>query len=155
MRKLFLFILILLLIGCVEKPQFFEYRSAGNGKWHQDSVLNYDVYVPHAKIPYDLELFVRHGLKYKYRNLWLQVEIESPRGEIISNKLEMMLVDKKGFWKGTSVSAIVDYHAKLDKLVLNDTGVYKWRISHLMTDTVLADINDIGFSLTINKNGEK
>lgn len=154
-NRIVILILSTLLVSCTVNPDYFEYRSISNNEWHSDTSKTFVVDLEKVSNPYQVDLFVRHSLKYSYKNLWLKVEQISPKGLIETRKVELILVDSKGFWKGSSISSIVDYKVTIDNRLFVDTGRYEWRISHLMTDSVLLEINNVGLSLTKVRNGKK
>lgn len=145
----FLSVLLLMVFSCTKPPVYFKYQNVEDSAWHMDSVLTFQTVNMDTLNVYQMDVYLRHGLKYAYKNLWLQLDVQSPEGMLVSKKIELQLTDKEGFWKGTSISSLVDYKAVLDNhLVLSDTGTYTWRFSHLMSDTVLYEISDVGMSLS-------
>jgi len=150
-KFLILFLVILtLLFACQKKSVFSDYRALKGSKWHQDSVLRFDMTVPDSTKIYNLFLNVRNEGRYPYSNLWLFVKIIPPKGQVINDTIELSLATPEGKWLGYGLGDLYDmkYPYKQTTFFPN-SGYYRFEVRHGMRteDGILKGIHDFGITL--------
>ena len=150
-KFIMLFLVILtMLSACQKKSVFSDYKALKGSKWHQDSVLRFDMTVPDSTKIYNLFLNVRNEGRYPYSNLWLFVKIIPPKGQIINDTIELSLASPEGKWLGYGLGDLYDmkYPYKQTTFFPN-AGYYRFEVRHGMRteDGILKGIHDFGITL--------
>ena len=141
---------VVMLNSCNRKSIFSDYRALKGSKWHQDSVLIFDMTVPDSTKIYNLFLNVRNEGKYNYSNLWLFVKIIPPRGRAINDTIELSLATPEGKWLGYGLGDLYDMKYPYKQTTFfPQTGYYRFEVRQGMRneDGVLKGIHDFGFTL--------
>lgn len=149
----FLILLLVILAGlfsCQKKSVFSDYKALKGSKWHQDSILRFDMTVPDSTKIYNLFLNVRNEGRYPYSNLWLFVKIIPPKGQVINDTIELSLASPEGKWLGYGLGDLYDmkYPYKQTTFFPN-SGYYRFEVRHGMRteDGILRGIHDFGITL--------
>lgn len=139
-----------LLVSCNRKSVFSDYRALKGSKWHQDSVLTFDMTVPDSTKIYNLFLNVRNEGRYNYSNLWLFVKIIPPKGNAINDTIELSLATPEGKWLGYGLGDLYDMKYPYKQTTFFPAaGYYRFEVRHGMRteDGVLKGIHDFGITL--------
>jgi gliding motility-associated lipoprotein GldH len=150
--KFFMLFLVILtvLFACQKKSVFSDYKALKGSKWHQDSILRFDLTVPDSTKIYNLFLNVRNEGRYPYSNLWLFVRIIPPTGQVINDTIELTLANPEGKWLGYGLGDLYDmkYPYKQTTFFPN-AGYYRFEVRHGMRteDGILKGIHDFGITL--------
>lgn len=147
---LLLFAGFMLLLSCNKNSVFSDYRVLKGSKWHQDSILRFDLTVPDSTKIYNLFLDVRNEGRYPYSNLWLFVKIIPPKGKVVNDTIELTLATPEGKWLGYGLGDLYDmkYPYKQTTFFPN-AGYYRFEVRQGMRteDGVLKGIHDFGITL--------
>jgi len=130
-----------------DKTWFFEeYQNLTDAEWHKDSVIRFQFPVTDTLQSYNLLLGVRNKTTYKYRNLWLFVEISHPNSQAMKDTFNILLAKPSGEWLGEGLGKIKSRQAMfLRNFYFPVSGNYTINIRHGMREKVLNGIHDIGF----------
>jgi gliding motility-associated lipoprotein GldH len=145
-----LFIGFLLLLSCNRKSVFSDYHALKGSKWHQDSVLRFDMTVPDSTKLYNLFLNVRNEGRYPYSNLWLFVKIIPPKGQVLNDTIELSLAGPDGKWFGYGLGDLYDMKYPYKQTTFfPSAGYYRFEVRQGMRteDSVLRGIHDFGITL--------
>ncbi|MBS2210371.1 gliding motility lipoprotein GldH [Carboxylicivirga mesophila] len=143
--------LIIILLGlivvssCDRGVVFDQYVTIPKGGWHVDSMAVFKVDIESTEQPYNVILNVRNRSNYPNSNLWLFVEVVSPSGQTMQDKVDCVLADDAGRWIGSGWGDL--YHAKIPYQLgvkFAETGAYSFRIVQGMRDEDLEGIHNIG-----------
>jgi len=138
-----------LLNSCQRDLVYSQFVPVSSGKWHVDSVAQFDYRITDAGADYQLLIYVRHTERYPYQNMWLFVNDEQQ-----SDTIEFYLADDRGRWLGDKHQGFIEMPVLFEECKhFPDTGTYHMDISHGMRDSVLRGVIDVG--LEIIRYGEK
>ena len=144
-----------LITSCDSNVTFDVYKSMPN-QWHKDSVASFNFKAPDTVNPYNLYVNLRNTDAYKFRNLFLIVELNYPNGRVVKDTLEYKMAAPNGELLGTGFTDVkenklwVRGYKKVFKFI--EQGDYIVNIQHAMRNNGevngvknLAGITDIGF----------
>lgn len=160
MKKYFTCFFITLVIGagfisCDKNRVFNKFRPIKNAEWNKDSMVVFNVPVADTVQKHRVLLSVRNEISYKYRNLWLFIEITQPNGNALKDSFDMVLADPSGEWLGKGIGGIKTRQALFrQNFCFPDSGHYIFSIQHGMREDVLKGIRDIGIRIEKVKEGE-
>jgi len=141
---------VVIINSCNRKSVFSDYRALKGSKWHQDSILIFDMTVPDSTKIYNLFLNVRNEGKYNYSNLWLFVKIIPPKGRAINDTIELSLATPEGKWLGSGLGDLYDMKYPYKQTTFFPAaGYYRFEVRHGMRteDGILKGIHDFGITL--------
>ena len=132
-----LLILWLTVSGCQNKTYYHSYQSASIAGWQKNDTLIFSL--PNAINPsdYEFEIGIRHKDTYKYRDLWLTINDDT---------LHLYLADSIGNWKGKGIGNTRQLTSPWKNKVYQDS-IAEFRMIHIMKDSILHDIQDIGLQI--------
>ncbi len=146
-----LFVLCLvLLFSCHRKSVYSDYKALKGAKWHQDSILRFDMTVPDSTKIYNLFLNVRNEGRYPYSNLFLFVKIIPPKGKILNDTIELSLASPEGKWFGHGLGDLYDMKYPYKQATFfPSAGYYRFEVRQGMRseDGFLRGIHDFGITL--------
>jgi gliding motility-associated lipoprotein GldH len=150
----YLLLAVLLCFSCDNDSVFDEYKSFSNA-WNKDDVVSFNVNPNDSINPYNLFVNIRNTNNYKYKNLFLIVEMDFPNGKVVKDTLEYLMADKTGALLGEGISTV-----KSNKLWYKESvkfaekGDYTVKIQHAMRKNGevngvvnLEGITDVGFRI--------
>ena len=152
LTKLSIFIacccIIIILSACQSNTFHHQYQPVANTGWLKNDTLIYKIKKHLPPGEYNLQIGVRHMATYTYRDIWLEISSDSPN-HTNKDTLHLMLSDSKGNWYGKGIGGLIQYSIKLPKgFVIKDSCCLPtFYITHLMKDSLLKDINDIGIQI--------
>jgi len=141
---------LILLFSCHNKIVYSNYRTLEGSKWHQDSILRFDMTVPDSTRMYNLYLNVRNEGRYTFSNLWLFVKIIPPKGQVINDTIELALANPEGKWLGYGLGDLYDMKYPYKQTTFfPHSGYYRFEVRQGMRneDGVLKGIHDFGITL--------
>lgn len=126
-----------------------SYRSVG-GEWHKgDTVLLADTLIYDA--PDFVELFagVRCSAAYRYKDLWLLVEVLSAdAGSVVSrDTVRCAIYDDDGRLNGATAGVLYQTEHYVTSLGTSYCNPFHIRLTHLMSDSLLHGVYDVGVRL--------
>ncbi|MDO4190093.1 MAG: gliding motility lipoprotein GldH [Bacteroidales bacterium] len=149
MKKL-LFIIVVLAVALISCSQRVPYSVVDNIEdgWHKDSVHTFSINVDDTTTLYELDIVLRNTNDFPDQNLWLQVECVNPNDSLHIDTLNIFLADEFGRWRGRGIGShynnLILYQ---DSMQYAQTGVYEYRVKHLMRHTKLDGLTQIGVQL--------
>jgi len=148
MKKNSLYILIfssLFLTGCINNDVYLKYKTIIPNGWNKDSLCTFDIQIKDTTASYNLYVNIRNRGEYPYQNLWLFLSKKSPDNIQSKDSIECYLADKRGKWLGTGIGSVLEMPVLYQqKVKFSKAGIYQYKITHGMRDSVLIGINDIG-----------
>jgi gliding motility-associated lipoprotein GldH len=158
MKQYFFFILIgvISLTSCDNTMIYGEDVDIKDHVWHKDSILSFES-DSLLDLPQVLKIgvTVRNTVDYKYRNLWLFVEIKLPNKETpIRDTLNHALMTAEGFWNENVDGSNIKESVKYYKYAIQNPpkGKYSVKIQHGMRDEFLGEIVSIGTRIEKHEN---
>lgn len=145
LQLLFFITLMALFSACDKNKVFDHYKALPEAGWHKDSLQVFELNVTNTLQTNNMYINVRNDIKYKYSNLWLFIEIESPDSTAKTDTFEIVLADPAGKWLGTGFGGIKSNQVIYKRSVnFPIPGLYKINIGHGMRSNLLKGISDIG-----------
>tara|TARA_B100000795_G_C22454829_1_gene306966 strand:+ start:103 stop:579 length:477 start_codon:yes stop_codon:yes gene_type:complete len=158
MKQYFFFMLIgvISLTSCDNTMIYGEDVDIKDHVWHKDSILSFES-DSLLDLPQVLKIgvTVRNTVDYKYRNLWLFVEIKLPNKEIpIRDTLNHALMTAEGFWSENVEGSNIKESVKYYKYAIQNPpkGKYSVKVQHGMRDEFLSEIVSIGTRIEKHEN---
>lgn len=133
-----LLILWLTVSGCQKNTYYHSYQSASTAGWYKNDTLVYSLPNTINLSDYEFEIGIRHKDTYKYRDLWLTINKDT---------LHLYLADSIGNWKGKGIGNTRQLAFPWDINKLSQDSIAEFHITHIMKDSILPDIQDIGLRI--------
>ena len=145
-------VLCLVMASCNTATLYQESQNIENAEWYIDSAYSFTVDVLDTQQPYDVELFLRHGGRYGFQNIWLFVDCTDPYGVVTRDTLNIYLADNRGRWLGSGVGSLYQISAPLKQdYMFPALGNYTYSVWQGMRYNPLEDVNDIGLKVIETK----
>jgi len=149
----------IVLSSCDSNQVFDEYKTVPN-QWNKDSIISFSITPPDSTKAYNLFVNIRNTSAYKYRNLFLIVDMNFPNGKVIKDTLEYEMAKPNGELLGTGFADVKENKLWYkESVVFKETGEYKVNIQHAMRKNgdvegidELEGVTDIGFRVEPAKN---
>ena len=128
------------IMSCQNGTKYHTYIPVDPDDWKRTDTLVFTL--PQALPPslYLFEIGIRHDDSYLYRDLWLTTG---------SDTLHLYLADSIGNWKGNGIGNIRLFTAPVRPLHSPHDSLHGIRIRHIMRDTPLKGIHDIGIRISV------
>tara|TARA_B110000971_G_scaffold213706_1_gene244854 strand:- start:399 stop:875 length:477 start_codon:yes stop_codon:yes gene_type:complete len=139
-----------LLVNCThENIVFNEYIDISNSQLSTLDTVVFQTNILDTSNIHDIFLQLRTSTDYKWSNMFIFSEIDFPNSKTRTDTFEIVLMDKKGHWKGNKSGIIINYNYFLYKNIkFPIKGNYKFRFVQAMRDTVLEEVKSIGLKIT-------
>lgn len=151
-RKSNYWILFLVMIigfsSCGQKAEFDQYVTIPNDGWSADSMAVFKVDIKAKEKAYDIFINIRNRSAYPNSNLWLFIDVISPTGKTMHQKVDCLLADETGKWLGSGWGDL--FHVKvplMQNVKFAEEGEYTFRIVHGMRKEDLEGIHNIGLRM--------
>lgn len=135
----------MLLLSCEDKV-LHEFRSVKDG-WRRGDTLQFCLYEASERA-YSARIELRSDAGYSYRDVFLGVEVVAYDGSLLSSdSIVCPVYDDYGAHEGVTSGLLYQSHsAEFCLPVICDDSLHI-RIYHIMNDSVLKGINDVGIRL--------
>ena len=133
--------LILTVSACQNNTYYHSYQSASTVGWHKNDTFVYSLPTPIIPSDYEYEIGIRHKDTYKYRDLWLTINQDT---------LHLYLADSIGNWQGKGIGNTRQLTLPWRNSKFSQDSISEFRIIHIMKDSILPDILDIGLQIKEN-----
>lgn len=153
---------VFVLTSCDENFIYGVDRDINSKGWHKDSVFTFETdSLTDLPSIITIGFNIRNTTDYKYRNMYLFVEINIPgRERPLKDTLDHLLMTPDGYWtegvKGASIKEsmvyVQDSDAELKESIAYypyaiqnpEKGIYRIKIQQGMRDSILNDVVSIG-----------
>lgn len=153
-KILLLLILLSALNSCRPDILFSSHEDFGHEGWNRYNVALFHAPVTDTISSAQVDITIRTGSSYPYRNLYLFVTTIAPNGAQVVDTLEYMLANEKGIRMGRGTGDVRELNLSLRKNVFFPvSGTYSFRVEHGMRTEILEGVYDVG--LRIKKNTGK
>jgi gliding motility-associated lipoprotein GldH len=99
---------------------------------------------------YNIFIVIRHTDAYRYKNIWLNINTESPGGVTNNQPLNLQLAtDNKG-WLGSGMDDIFEHRIQItppqnpERL---SAGTYRFKLENIMREDPLKNVINVGIRL--------
>lgn len=124
--------------ACQNNTYYHSYQSASTAGWHKNDTFVYTLPDTIHLQDYEYEIGIRHKDTYKYRDLWLMINKDT---------LHLYLADSIGNWKGKGIGNTRQLMYSWETNQLLQDSIAEFRMIHIMKDSILPDIQDIGLQI--------
>jgi gliding motility-associated lipoprotein GldH len=133
------------LLSCDPNRVIDKTKEIPENIWNKNEKISFMVPVADTISSYNVFFNLRHKAQYPYRNIIFFLEIYSPQGKLVKDKVEFMLADKKGKWRGSGLGGVFDTKLLYKKNIrFAKAGTYKFVLVHGMRKDKLPHIMDVG-----------
>ena len=95
MKNIVFFIILFAFASCNKKNVYQKFFDVPENTWNTDSLINFELAHLDTSINYKVFLNIRHGVEYKYQNIFLFSKTDYNK-----DTLEIYLCDNVGKWYG-------------------------------------------------------
>ena len=135
------------LVSCEEKAIINKYQFIDDCLWNKHDVYYFSVNIKDTSTPYDVLLNIRNNPLYSYQNVWVTCTMEQPIGPLERKKLACAFTDKQNRWLGSGISLFQNEFILKKEYTFTHKGTYTFSFKHLMQDSILSGIQEIGFEI--------
>ena len=122
MKKIVFFMILFVFISCDKNNVYQQFFDIHENTWHKDSLINFELTDLDTSISYKMFLNIRHGVEYKYQNIFLFSKTDHNK-----DTLEIYLCDNAGKWYGKGWGDIkevtVDISNVNDKIITKSSSI--------------------------------
>ena len=143
-------LLLSFLSACAPIDVFEKNVSIPGFAWTSDfkPEINFDVSDTTAR--YTIYLVIRHTDAYRYKNIWLNVQMKMPAGDTLVKQLDLRLAtDDKG-WLGSGMGDIWEHRIPITPVtqpIPLKAGNYNFRLENIMREDPLRHVMNVGIRL--------
>ncbi len=159
-KLLFVCVVLFTLFACDSNSVYDVYKSIDVSGWDKDQIINFEIETKDTVSSHELFFQIRNTEAYKYSNLFLITDLESPTGLHQKDTLEFAMTDRFGNWLGSGYTDIKEnklYYK--DAFVFPVSGNYTIRVQQAMRKRdqaagiqKLQGITDVGFRVEKKSN---
>ena len=147
-KSLTLLFIASLFMACDKQTVYHTFQSLPTEGWQRKDTLSFQVTVPDSATFYSISVEVRNRNNYPYQNLPLLICYDNPETQNLKkDTLEIKLADSTGVWSGDGWGGLYQSTLRAGMVRIGKAGEYRFRITHLLPDTLLPGINDVGIKL--------
>jgi gliding motility-associated lipoprotein GldH len=147
-----LFTISLITTSCDSTRIYDEYAEIGEQGWAKDDAKNFEFNINDTTTFYNVIINVRNSSEYRYKNLYLFVEMTSPSNKFFIDTVEITLADNQGKWLGSGIGNIWQNRLNLiEKAKLLEAGTYRVKVSQGMRHDTLKSLSDVGIRVEKSK----
>jgi gliding motility-associated lipoprotein GldH len=142
---------ILLLMGCSPNNGLFEKNVAiPQHAWSSSfkPEISFEIKDDTTSY-YRIFLVLRHTDAYRYKNIWLNVGVQSPGDSMRINRVNLTLAQDDRGWLGKGMDDIFEHRVLLEAIPrrFSRTGTYKFTIQQIMREDPLEHVMNAGIRL--------
>jgi len=121
---IFSFLLVVLVLGCSEKPLFSE-KVDIEGSWNYSDKLSFPFEIEQLDLTYDMIFSLTYGRDFGYQNIYVKILTLYPSGEETEDILSLNLTDGTGIFLGDCNSSKCEIDILLqEKFKFKEKGKY-------------------------------
>jgi gliding motility-associated lipoprotein GldH len=119
-----------------------------NKEWKQNVKPSFIVDIKDATKEYDFVLTLRTTTEYKFSNLWIYMNTQTPNKESARESFEIKITNPDGSWIGKKTGTIVENSLNFKRRKLPLKGKYTFILEQGITDSKIDQVLDIGLVVT-------
>jgi gliding motility-associated lipoprotein GldH len=93
-------LLMLYIVSCDSNMVYDQYRTTEKGMWGWQDTLQFRASITDTTSLNNIYLQVRHTVDYPMSNLYMFVHIKGPKGQSVTDTVNMILAAPDGEWNG-------------------------------------------------------
>ena len=119
-------------------------KVLSNQEWSSKDKLSFNFLVKDSIAFYNIYLVIRHNDTYNYNNIWVNYTFMPPAAASVTNKLEIVLGDAKG-WFGSSMDDITEQRMLMNQNPVRlKPGNYTFVLQQIMREDPLKGLLNVG-----------
>ncbi len=136
----------LVLAACQSNTLYHSYQPVPSEGWAKSDTLLYTLPDSIAAGLYALEIGIRYGAAYPYRDLWLTIAHNLQDSlTYTTDTLQVFLADEQGKRVENSPGGLFQFTFPYPKpLSISEKSGRTFYIQHFMKDSLLVGVNDVG-----------
>jgi gliding motility-associated lipoprotein GldH len=143
-RIIYLIILLIVVITSCKTLDVFEQTKAfANHEWQTNDKPSFTFEIKDTSVRYNLYIVLRHEDAYRYKDIWLDVQMKSP-DSTVQIKRDFTLADNTK-WLGSAMSDIVEHRINFNAYPVSfKKGMYTFTLQQVMREEPLQYILNAG-----------
>ena len=138
----------LLFSACDERTLIHTSQILPEAGWARGDTIELQAQLTDSFLQADLYVEVRHRPHYPYRNLPLAVRLLPPDSLLLApDSLNLMVADAQANWMGEGYGPLRQVSHRVSTVQVRQQGLYRFQLWHLLPDSLLPEVNDIGIRL--------
>jgi gliding motility-associated lipoprotein GldH len=148
LRIFYLFIFMIVILSCDNRKIFEEYQKFEKQSWHRFNILKFNVPVNDIRIPYQIDLNIRHLPEFRIEELPVNMTLYMPSGEIRTAEHILKFTADNGESLSECLGDYCDISFVLrDDIIFQDTGTIRIEIENKWPKLELPGILEVGLTL--------
>lgn len=145
-KQMGLFIsLTLFFASCQTIPLFEQTTIFPEHSWASTKANTYQFNITDTSALYKVYFVIRHHNAYHYKNIWLQVAVQTPTGSLSKQNVNLNMADESKGWLGTGMDDLFDQRIPLISLPSHfQKGITTFYLQHTMREDPLQNILSSG-----------
>ena len=145
------YFLLLLAVACTPTVGVFEQNIAiPDHAWKTSfkPEINFEIKDDTVSY-YRLYVVLRHSDAYSFKNIWLNIGVQSPGDSMIINRLNLTLANDDKGWLGKGMDDIYEHRLPLEAAPrrFSKAGTYKFTLQQIMREDPLLHVMNVGIRL--------
>lgn len=137
-------ILALFVVGCSSSSVYEKFHDFKENKWNQRVKPSFTVDIQDTSKVYNFIFTLRTTTEFKYSNLWIYLNTETPDGQKVREPYEIKITDPNGAWIGKKTGTIVENTICFNNKKMPLSGKYIFVLEQGITDSLIDEVIDIG-----------
>jgi gliding motility-associated lipoprotein GldH len=142
---------VLFMLPSCETVDVFEKNVAiPKQTWSSELKPTIDFEIKDTVSRYKIFIVLRHTDAYRYKNIWLNIEVKAPDGTVQNLSPDMQLASDDKGWAGTVMDDIVEQRIPFPPTQEPwplKKGLYRFRISNIMREDPLEHVMNVGIRI--------
>ena len=136
---------VLFLTSCQTIPLYEQTTIFPEHSWSAKQVNAYQFNITDTTASYKVYFVIRHHNAYHYKNIWLQVAVQTPTGSLSKQNVNLNMADESKGWLGTGMDDLFDQRIPLISLPSHfQKGNTTFYLQHTMREDPLQNILSSG-----------
>lgn len=124
--------------SCNNNTYYHSFQPVTSTGWNRNDTLLFSLPEHQHIDSLAYTIGIRHQVSYKYRDIWLKINQDT---------LHLYLADSEGKWDGNGIGEFRQFTHPFHFSHSAEDSIQEFRIVHIMQDTLLNGIHDIGLQI--------
>lgn len=134
--------------ACEKRTLIHSYQAFPETGWAKGDTVEFQIPLTDSFLLADVYVELRHHPQYPYRNLPFAVRIVTPDSLFLpTDSVDLMLADSMYNWQGKGIGPLRQMAVRAGSVEVSHPGLYRIQMWHLLPDSLLPELNDIGIRL--------
>jgi len=144
--SIWILLVALFLQGCDEQVFYHTYRNIPLEGWALNDTLYFTLSISDSTFThYQYDVEIRHQENYKYKELILLLQHDQSN-QLMYDTLHITTSQHHGQWIGKGIGKL--FQTQISKGYISSADTCQFKIIHLMPDSLLIGINEVGIKLS-------